>query len=296
MSQALVQELVDSGIHFGHRVSRWNPKMLPYIFGKRNLIHIIDLRETVKGLLRAKRFIARTVSEGGDVLFVGTKRQARHAVMDYARKCAMPFVTERWLGGTLTNFRTVRARLGRLEELEGEEVSGKLQEYSKKAIAMRTRERLKIKRNLDGIRTMNKLPAALVVIDVQREHIAVKEARSLGIPTVCLIDTDSDPDYADIPIPGNDDAIRSIEIVLKHVSEAIEIGKRTRPAKPVEEKEGRGGDAGRRRSRRATARSDEDGGTGGEAATGGDTGDDRAAMVPVSADTPSELMLPEDKS
>jgi small subunit ribosomal protein S2 len=146
LSKALVKELVDSGIHFGHRASRWNPKMRQYIFGKRNLIHIIDLRETVKGLLLAKKFIARTVSEGGDVLFVGTKRQARHSVADHAKQCGMPYVTERWLGGTLTNFRTVRARLGRLEELEAEEASGKLQEFSKKAIATRTRERLKIKR------------------------------------------------------------------------------------------------------------------------------------------------------
>jgi small subunit ribosomal protein S2 len=226
--------------------------MQPYIFGKRNLIHVIDLRETVKGLLRAKKFIARIVAQGGDILFVGTKRQARHSVQEFARKCNMPFVTERWLGGTLTNFRTVRSRLSRLEELEAEEASGKLQEYSKKAIASRTRERLKIKRNLDGVRVMSKLPSALVVIDVQREHIAVKEARKLHIPTVCLIDTDSDPDYADIPIPGNDDAIRSIEIVLKHCVEAVEQGKRSRPAK-VETKDDA---APRRRSRRAMARAD----------------------------------------
>ena len=222
MASQLVQELVDSGIHFGHRVSRWNPKMKPFIFGKRNLIHIIDIRETVKGLLRAKKFLAQVVANGGDVLFVGTKRQARDAVADYARRASMPWVSERWLGGTLTNFRTIRLRLGRLEELEADEASGKSQEYGKKAIASRLREQRKIKRNLDGVRTMSKLPAALVIVDVQREHIAVKEARRLGIPTVCLIDTDSDPDYADIPIPGNDDAIRAIEIILKHLVEAIE--------------------------------------------------------------------------
>jgi small subunit ribosomal protein S2 len=294
LSSALVQELVDSGIHFGHRVSRWNPKMLPYIFGKRNLIHILDLRETVKGLLRAKRFIARTVAEGGDVLFVGTKRQARHSVMDHARGCGMPYVTERWLGGTLTNFRTVRGRLGRLEELEAEEASGKLQEYSKKAIASRTRERLKIKRNLDGIRTMNRLPSALIVIDVQREHIAVREARALGIPTVCLIDTDSDPDFADIPIPGNDDAIRSIEIVLKHMSESVELGKRSRPVKAAEEKEGRGEPAARRRSRRVTARAEEGEGApagpgeGAPADAGKEQADVRAATATATAEPPSD--------
>ena len=267
MSSELVRELVDSGIHFGHRVSRWNPKMKPYIFGKRNLIHIIDLRETVKGLLRAKKFIARTVADGGDVLFVGTKRQARQTVEDYARKCGMPFVSERWLGGTLTNFRTVRSRLGRLEELEAEEASGKLQEYSKKAIATRTRERRKIKRNLDGVRKMDKLPTALVIIDVQREHIAVKEAKKLGIPTVCLIDTDSDPDYADVPIPGNDDAIRSIDIVLRHCVEAVEQGKRSRPVKS----EAKGEAASRRRSRRVTARAEADAPDGGAAGAEAET-------------------------
>lgn len=255
MASALVNELVECGIHFGHRASRWNPKMSPYIFGKRNLIHIIDLRETVKGLLRAKKFIAQVVSEGGDVLFVGTKRQARGAVEDHAVRCGMPYVTERWLGGTLTNFKTVRSRLGRLEELEAEEASGELQEYSKKAIATRTRERRKIYRNLQGVREMNKLPKALIIIDVSREHIAVREARKLGIPTVCLIDTDSDPAYADIPIPGNDDAIRSIDTVLKHLADSVELGKKSRPAKSESKNESGGP---KRRSKRVTARATDD--------------------------------------
>jgi small subunit ribosomal protein S2 len=229
--------------------------MNPYIFGKRNLIHIIDLRETVKGLLRAKKFIAHVVSEGGDVLFVGTKRQARGAVEDHARRCGMPFVTERWLGGTLTNFGTVRSRLGRLEELEAEDESGALQEYSKKAIATRTRERKKIFRNLSGIREMNRLPKALVIIDVSREHIAVREARKLGIPTVCLIDTDSDPDFADIPIPGNDDAIRSIDAVLKHLAGAVELGKKSRPVRSESKDDANGP---KRRSKRVTARAEDD--------------------------------------
>jgi small subunit ribosomal protein S2 len=254
LSTELVSELVSSGIHFGHRVSRWNPKMKPYIFGKRNLIHVIDIRETVKGLLRAKKFLAKVVAENNDVLFVGTKRQARFAVEEFSKLCGMPYVSERWLGGTLTNFRTIRSRLARLEELEAEETSGKLMEYSKKAIAMRTRERLKIKRNLDGIRKLFRLPGALVIVDVNREHIAVKEARKLGIPTVCLIDTDSDPDFADIPIPGNDDAIRAIEIVLRHMSEAVELGKRSRPAR--EERADDGGQQQRRRTRRGPARAE----------------------------------------
>ena len=256
MASDLVRELVDSGIHYGHRSSRWNPKMGPYIFGKRNLIHIIDIRETVKGLIRAKKFLASVVAEHGDVLFVGTKRQAKYAIEDFAKKCGMPYVSERWLGGTLTNFRTVRSRLTRLEELENEEATGALQEFSKKAIATRTRERVKIKRNLDGIRNMDKLPAALIVVDVVREHNAVKEARKLHIPTVCLIDTDSDPQFADIPIPGNDDAIRSIEVVLKHCAEAIELGKRSQSVKKDDS-----GDKQqpKRRSSRVTARADDDG-------------------------------------
>lgn len=238
MASELVRQLVDSGIHFGHRVSRWNPKMSPYIYGKRNLIHIIDIRETVKGLLRAKNFVSRTVASGKDVLFVGTKRQAKAAVVECATRVEMPYVTERWLGGTLTNFRTIRSRLGRLDELETEASDGTISEYSKKAIASRTRELRKIKRNLEGIRLMDKLPGCLVIIDVRREHIAVREARKLHIPTVCLIDTDSDPDFADIPIPGNDDAMRSIELILRHLSEAVEAGKRGRRSpEPTDEAE-----------------------------------------------------------
>jgi len=228
VASSLVRDLVDAGIHFGHRVSRWNPKMAPYIFGKRSMIHIIDIRETVKGLLRAKKYLTQVVSSGQDVLFVGTKRQAKQLVQDYATKVAMPYVAERWLGGTLTNFRTIRTRLGRLLELEEMETSGALQEFSKKRVATLTRERKKISRNLDGIRNMNRLPGALVVIDPRKEHIATKEARKLGIRTVCLLDTDADPDAADIPIPGNDDAIRSIELVLRELADAVEQGKRGR--------------------------------------------------------------------
>jgi small subunit ribosomal protein S2 len=246
----LVRELVNSGIHFGHRISRWNPKMEPYIYGRRNLIHIIDIRETVKGLLRGKKFLSHVVANGGEVLFVGTKRQARHAIVGHAKRVGMPHVARRWLGGTLTNFRTIRSRLTRLEELEAAEADGRLQQYSKKAIAMHNRELRKIHNNLDGIREMDKLPAALVVVDVRREHLAVREAKKLGIPTVCLIDTDSDPDFATIPIPGNDDSMRSIETVVSHLTSAIEEGKRARTAPPRAE------DADqpfRRRSRRPTS-------------------------------------------
>jgi small subunit ribosomal protein S2 len=238
-------------------MSRWNPKMEPYIYGRRNLIHIIDIRETVKGLLRAKKFLISVVSRGDDVLMVGTKRQARHAVTQHAQRVGMPYVTKRWLGGILTNFRTIRSRLSRLDELEAAEADGRLQHYSKKAIAMHNRELRKIRSNLDGIRSMDKLPSALIVVDVRREHLAVREAKKLGIPTVCLIDTDSDPDYADIPIPGNDDSMRSIETVIAHLAEAVEEGKRARTA-PAPSEEGEPGF--KRRSRRATlARATEEG-------------------------------------
>jgi small subunit ribosomal protein S2 len=222
---SLVKELVEAGIHFGHRSTNWNPKMKPYIYGKRNRIHVIDVRETVKGLLLARKFLTRIVSKGNDVLFVGTKRQARPAIEQHARDSGMHWVTERWLGGTLTNFRTIRERLKRLTELEQLDESGQINSYSKKMEATLRREQEKIRRNLDGIRNMTKLPGAIVIVDVKHESNAVKEARKLGIPTVSLIDTDSDPDMVDIAIPGNDDAMKAIEIVIKSLCAAINEGK-----------------------------------------------------------------------
>jgi small subunit ribosomal protein S2 len=256
-----VKDLIEAGVHFGHRASRWNPKMRPYIYGKRNLIHIIDLRETVRGLLRAYRYLAKVASSGSLVLFVGTKRQAKEAVEREAARCGMPYVSERWLGGTLTNYRTIRDRLKRLQELEalwlpaGENPakldmpaymrtmlssagklelnlapeSAEIRGYSKKMVATLNRELTKIQRNLSGIREMNRLPDALVVIDPRREHIAVKEAQRMGVATVALIDTDSDPDVVDLPIPGNDDSIRSIELVLAKLADAVLEGRAALP-------------------------------------------------------------------
>src|ERR1700710_2937587 len=221
----LVKALVDAGVHFGHRVSRWNPKMEPYISGKRNSIHIINVKETIKGLLRAKKFLQNTVASGKDILFVGTKRQARHAVEEEAKRCGMHYVAERGLGGTLTTSRTIRARLNRLEELEKLWASGQIETYSKKMKATLQREMTKIKTNLEGIRKMEKMPGVMFIVDTRREHIAVKEARKLGVPTIALIDTDSDPDLIDLPIPGNDDAMRAIEIILKELADAIIEGK-----------------------------------------------------------------------
>lgn len=264
------QELIEAGVHFGHRASRWNPKMRPFIYGKRNLIHIVDLRETVRGLLRAYKFLAKVASRGSLVLFVGTKRQAKEAVEREAARCGMPFVSERWLGGTLTNYRTIRDRLKRLQELEGMWLphgekaqnhdmtaymktmlneSGKLElhkapenslirTYSKKMVSQLNRELTKITRNLSGIRDMNRLPDAMVIIDPKREDIAIKEAQRMGVTTVALIDTDSDPDMIDLPIPGNDDSIRSIELILQKLADAVLEGKASLP--PEQQQQGRG--------------------------------------------------------
>ncbi|RMH23570.1 MAG: 30S ribosomal protein S2 [Planctomycetota bacterium] len=227
---SLVEELIESGIHFGQRASGWNPKMAPYIYAKRNGIHIIDIKETVKGLLLAKKFLQRTVADGKDVCFVGTKRQAKSVLEERVSAVKMHYVTERWLGGTLTNFRTIRSRLKRLEELEQIERTDNFQSYSKKMESRLRREMAKIKRNLDGIRNMSKLPGAVVVVDVRREINALREARKLGVPTVALIDTDGDPNLVDIPIPGNDDSMRAIDVVLRELCAAIAEGKQGRQA------------------------------------------------------------------
>ena len=253
---SLAKDLVEAGIHFGHRSTHWNPKMAPYIFGKRNRIHIIDVKESIKGLLLARKFLTKTVASGKDVLFVGTKRQARNIIEKHVTEAGMHYCTERWLGGTLTNFSTIRQRLKRLEELERLEESGEMDKYSKKMESQLNREKTKILRNLEGIRNMTKLPGAMVIIDVNAEHNAVREARKLGIPTVCLIDTDSDPDFADIPIPGNDDALRSIEIVVDQLCRAINEGKQGRPAAPDKGGDGDGpGAGGEAQPRRRSSRS-----------------------------------------
>jgi len=240
VAEIVVKEILDAGVHFGHRTSRWNPKMLPYIYGRRNQIHIIDIRETVRGLIRAKRYLKKVAAQGSLILFVGTKRQAAQPIYEAATACGMPYVNERWLGGTLTNFRTIRSRLKYLEELEALVNSDELSQYSKKQQSRVMREYRKIRRNLDGIRDLNRLPEAVVVVDPQKEYNCVHEARILGIKVVALIDTDADPDLVDLPIPGNDDSIRSIRLVLRHLSEAVLDGKAERPKEeeqPVEEEE-----------------------------------------------------------
>jgi len=225
LATVLVKELIEAGVHFGHRASRWNPKMRPYIYARRNLIHIIDVRETIRGLLRARKYLQRIAAGGSLVLFVGTKRQASETVDQQAKRCGMPFVSDRWLGGTLTNFRTIRSRLSRLEELEALRASDQLATYSKKMQSALNREYRKMYRNLNGIRTMNRLPECLVVVDPRKEKNAVREAKKLGITTLSLIDTDCDPDEVDLPIPGNDDSIRSIELITQLLADAVLAGK-----------------------------------------------------------------------
>ncbi|MBC7772984.1 MAG: 30S ribosomal protein S2 [Pyrinomonadaceae bacterium] len=262
---SLVQDLIEAGIHFGQRSSGWNPKMGPFIYGKRNGIHIIDIKETIKGLLLAKKFIAKVVGDGKDVVFVGTKRQARAVIEQRVADCKMHWVTERWLGGTLTNFRTIRSRLKRLEELEAIERNDNFASYSKKMESQLRREKDKIFRNLSGVRNMDKLPGVMVVVDVRHEVNALREARKLGIPTICLIDTDGDPEFADIAIPGNDDSMRSIDVIIRELCMAVNEGKQSRAA-VKEGPEGSGGE-GARRSRRSQFRADDASTSGPEGAT-----------------------------
>ena len=232
MASPIVQEMIEAGVHFGHRTSLWNPKMAPYIFGRKNQIHIMDIRETLRGLLRAKKYLSQVAAGGSLILFVGTKRQAGEAVESQASRCGMPFVSERWLGGTLTNFRTIRSRLTRLEELETLRNSEAMGNYSKKMQSALNRDYRKMYRNLNGLRTMNRLPECMFLVDPGKERNAVREAKRLGITTVALIDTDSDPSQIDLPIPGNDDGIRSVELILKQLADAVIAGKgQTEPDK-----------------------------------------------------------------
>ena len=225
MAKQLARELINAGVHFGHGTSRWNPKMAPFIFAKRGNIHVIDVKKTLKGILIAKKLLAEVVASGGDVVFVGTKRQAQKAVEAGANRCGMHHVSERWLGGMLTNFRTVRSRLQRLEQLEAMEQDGTLEAESKKQASRFKREMRKIRTNLGGVRKMTRLPGAVVVVDARKEYLALREAHKLEIPTVGILDTDSDPDTVDVAIPANDDSIRAIEIILNELADAVAIGK-----------------------------------------------------------------------
>ncbi len=232
MEQLDIRELIKAGFHFGHRTSRWDPRMKPYIFKRRNLIHIIDLRETLRGLIVARKIAEEVAAKGDYVLFVGTKKQAANLVEREARHCAMPYVAERWPGGLLTNYVTIRKRLDRLEELEELEETGQLQLYSKKMVSSLRREKRKILRNLGGVRNMDELPGLIVIVDPARENIAVREGIKLDIPLVGLTDTNGNPEELDVVVPGNDDSIAAIEIFLHQISEAVIRGLARRGVSP----------------------------------------------------------------
>ena len=231
------RELIASGVHFGHKVSRWNPKMSPFIFGRRNSIHIIDVKSTITGLLKAAHFLENLAKRNELVLLVGTKRQAGTVVKEEAARCSTPFVSERWIGGTLTNYTTIRERLRRLEEIETWEEDGTLSRYNKKEISKLMRQKRKLLRNLDGIRKLDRMPAALVIVDPHHEKIAVAEANKIGAATIALIDSDGNPDDIDIPIPGNDDSMKVIQIVIRRLADAILEGRSKSVGMTVPEKE-----------------------------------------------------------
>jgi small subunit ribosomal protein S2 len=221
MSTELMTELLEAGVHFGHQTKRWNPKMKPYIFEKKNQIYIINLAETVRQLQQATEFVRTTIQDGGKVLFVGTKKQAQEAIKEAAAACGHYYVNQRWLGGTLTNIKTIRKSVGRMRYIEALEQQPEFSKMGKKEISAVKREGEKLRRNLEGLRDMERLPDVMIIIDTVREEIAVAEARRLKIPVVAIVDTNADPDLIDYPIAGNDDAIRAIRIILQKLVDAV---------------------------------------------------------------------------
>ena len=218
-----IKELLESGVHFGHQTKRWNPKMKPFIFDARNGIHIIDLSKTLTQLEAACDFLAQTVRKGGKVIFVGTKKQAQQCVKDTAKECGQFFVTERWLGGTLTNYNTIKTSIKRLKEIEKMDADGSINNYVKQEQAVIRREAGRLHKYFDGIRAMDKIPAAMFVVDIKREHNAVAEARKLKVPIIAVVDTNCDPDLVTYPIAANDDAIRSVRTILATIGQTITL-------------------------------------------------------------------------
>ena len=215
-----MKELLEAGVHFGHQTRRWNPKMKPYIFGARNGIHIIDLQKTVRLFKTTYEFVVRTVSEGYPVLFVGTKKQGHDSIVEESERCGMFFIVNRWLGGTLTNFQTIKKSIKRLKDIERMKEDGSITRYTKKEILKMEKELFKLERNLGGIKNMDELPGAIFVVDPRREKIAVKEGRKLGIPVIAIADSNCDPDEIDFILPGNDDAIRAIRLFCSKIADA----------------------------------------------------------------------------
>ena len=225
MSVISMKQLLEAGVHFGHQTRRWNPKMKEYIFTERNGIYIIDLQKTVKKIEEAYYFIRDLSMDGKTVLFVGTKKQAQESIEQEAKRCEMYFVNQRWLGGMLTNFKTIQGRIGRLRKIEQMEVNGQFALLPKKEVIQLCAERDKLEKNLGGIKEMKKLPGALFVVDPRKEHIAIAEARKLGIPIVGIVDTNCDPDEIDYVIPGNDDAIRAVKLIAAKMADAVLEGR-----------------------------------------------------------------------
>ncbi|MCD7785632.1 MAG: 30S ribosomal protein S2 [Oscillospiraceae bacterium] len=235
MSVVSMKQLLEAGVHFGHQTRRWNPKMAPYIFTERNGIYIIDLQKTVKKLDEAYMFLRDVSANGGEVLFVGTKKQAGDSIKEEATRAGAHYVNARWLGGMMTNFETIKTRIARLEQLHKMESDGTFELLPKKEVAKLTLEIEKLEKYLGGIKTMEKLPAALFIVDPKREKIAVSEARKLGIPIVAIVDTNCDPDEVDYVIPGNDDAIRAVKLISGAMADAIIEGRQGEADAPVEE-------------------------------------------------------------
>jgi len=237
-----MKELLEAGVHFGHQTQRWNPKMKQYIFGSRNGIYIIDLQKTLKLFKDAYQFLVEVVGRGGSVLFVGTKKQAQETVREEAMRCGMFYVTDRWLGGMLTNFTTVRKSIDKLKDIERMEQDGTFNLLTKKEVMLLLKTKQKLERYLGGVKNMVKLPDALFVIDTYKEAIAVKEAKALNIPVVGIVDTNSDPDYVDYVIPGNDDAIRAIKLYASKAADACLEGLKLRESMPVKTEQPQGGE------------------------------------------------------
>ena len=235
MAAITIRQLLDAGVHFGHQTRRWNPKVKRFILTERSGIHIIDLQQSLAYIDKAYDFIKKTVAHGGTVLFVGTKKQAQESVAEQATRVGQPYVNERWLGGLLTNFQTVSKRLGRMKELEEIDYDDTTQGYTKKELLLKKRELTKLQKSLGGIRTLQKAPSAIWVIDPIREHLAIDEAKKLGIPVVGILDSNADPDDLQYPIPGNDDAIRSVALLTKVIADAVAEGLIERHQKPEAE-------------------------------------------------------------
>ena len=229
MTQVTMRQMLEAGVHFGHQTRYWNPKMGPYIFGARGKIHIINLEKTLPLFTDAMNFISGIAQKRGTVLFVGTKRSARESIKEEAERCGMPYMSMRWLGGTLTNFRTVKQSVARLKELEAAETDGTFQKMVKHEVLGLRRERDKLLASLGGIKEMNRLPDALFVIDIGHENIAVQEAKTLGIPVIAVVDTNYDPNLVDYPIPGNDDAIRAVQLYVRAAADSVLEGKAAAP-------------------------------------------------------------------